>query len=49
MRLVEPRESASLEEILHVQLFEQIVEIVHRFVENNVVFIGLIFNYKSKF
>ena len=48
MRLVEPRESASPEEILHVQLFEQIVEIVHRFVENNVVFIRLIFNCKSK-
>ena len=31
------------------KLFEQIVEIVHRFVENNVVFIRLIFNYKSKF
>lgn len=30
------------------KLFEQIVEIVHRFVENNVVFIKLIFNCKFK-
>nr|DAT75615.1 MAG TPA: hypothetical protein [Crassvirales sp.] len=29
-------------------MFEQIVEIVYRFVENNVVFIRLIFNCKSK-
>ena len=39
---------SSPEEILHVQLFEQIVEIVYRFVENNVVLIRLTFNCKSK-
>ena len=45
---MEQRESAPQRKYYKYKLFEQIVEIVYRFVENNVVFNRLIFNYKSK-